>query len=137
MTTTLVIDSSVAAKWIIAEPDSPAARALISEDHELIAPDLVLPEVANVVWKAWRQGRTERTDTPRGLRRIASLFDRIEPSAALTEEAVGLAITLDHPAYDCYFLALARSERAILVTADKRFIRRVAGTEHAAVVRPL
>lgn len=48
---TLVIDASVAAKWYVAEPDSRPALA-VGARGGLIAPDLILAEVANILWKA-------------------------------------------------------------------------------------
>jgi predicted nucleic acid-binding protein len=35
-------------------------------------------------------------------------------------EALALACHLDHPVYDCLYLALARREAAQLLTADQR-----------------
>jgi predicted nucleic acid-binding protein len=47
---TIVIDASVAVKWVVREPDSDAADALL-DDIELIAPVLWLAEAANVLWR--------------------------------------------------------------------------------------
>lgn len=41
----MVVDASVAAKWLVAEPLADKALALLGGDDELIAPDLFLPEV--------------------------------------------------------------------------------------------
>ena len=38
----------------------------------------------------------------------------------LADEALRIAVAINHPAYDCFYLALARREAAPLVTADKR-----------------
>jgi len=50
----------------------------------------------------------------RGLRlrlsRAAELVDRIEPDRHLQVEALALACHLDHPVYDCLYLAMARWE---------------------------
>ena len=48
------------------------------------------------------------------------LVDVIEPDRHLLAEALALACHLDHPVYDCLYLALARREAAVLVTADQR-----------------
>ena len=39
----------------------------------------------------------------------------------LAPSAARLAIDLDHPAYDCFYLALALQEQYPVVTADRRF----------------
>jgi predicted nucleic acid-binding protein len=37
-------------------------------------------------------------------------------------EALALACHLDHPVYDCLYLALARREAAVLLTADQKLM---------------
>ncbi len=36
---------------------------------------------------------------------------------------------LDHPAYDCFYLALAEARDAPMVTADRRLLNRGSGTQ--------
>jgi predicted nucleic acid-binding protein len=54
----LIVDSSVVAKWILPEADSPAAEAILTgaaaRGHRLIVLDLVFPEVTNAIWKRCR-----------------------------------------------------------------------------------
>jgi len=50
----------------------------------------------------------------------AELVDVIEPDRHLQVEALALVCHLDHPVYDCLYLALARREAAVLLTADQR-----------------
>ena len=54
------------------------------------------------------------------LSRAAALVDHIEPDRHLQVEA--LACHLDHPVYDCLYLALARREAAVLLTADQKLM---------------
>ena len=56
------------------------------------------------------------------LSRAAELVDHIEPDRHLQVEALALACHLDHPVYDCLYLALARREAAVLLTADQKLI---------------
>jgi predicted nucleic acid-binding protein len=52
---------------------------------------------------------------------MASLvLDAVLPDRHLQVEALALACHLDHPVYDCLYLALARREAALLLTADQR-----------------
>jgi predicted nucleic acid-binding protein len=44
-------------------------------------------------------------------------------SESLAQQALELARTLDHPTYDCLYVALALREEATLVTADRRLLR--------------
>ena len=50
----VVIDASVALKWVLDEAESEAALALRGED--LIAPTLWLAEAANALWRKSRIG---------------------------------------------------------------------------------
>ncbi len=49
-------------------------------------------------------------------------------------DAVRPALALDHPVYDCVYLALAHRIGATVVTADRRFMSAVAPTEHGESV---
>lgn len=51
MTTKVVVDSCVAVKWFLREPDAALAVKLLAPDVETIAPDFVMLEIANVLWK--------------------------------------------------------------------------------------
>ncbi len=50
-----VIDAAVAVKWFLPEPYSDKARTLLDAYNrgvdDLIAPDLLIPEVTNAFWK--------------------------------------------------------------------------------------
>jgi len=50
-----VVDSSVVAKWVLPESDSPQTHRLITEvalkGERLIVLDLALVEVTNAIWK--------------------------------------------------------------------------------------
>ena len=51
--------------------------------------------------------------------------------------AARLAIELDHPAYDCIYLALALERGVPFVTADQRLLRRAAQSAYASSLLPL
>jgi predicted nucleic acid-binding protein len=48
----------------------------------------------------------------------------LEPMSKLVEAATRLAIQLDHPAYDCCYLALAHAYDCDFVTADEVLARK-------------
>ena len=115
----IVVDASVALKWVLDEPGSEAAVAL--RDHELIAPALWLAEAANALW---RKARTGEITAEEANARLSEL--RKAPVASLSmephlERALMLAIEIGHPIYDCIYLALALHHGTHVVTADRRF----------------
>jgi predicted nucleic acid-binding protein len=116
--TDLVIDASVAIKWVIAEPGTPEALAL--RRHRLFAPDLLIAECANVLWKKVRRNELTTREALLAARLLQRADIELAPMRALLEPATRLAIALDHPAYDCAYLALAESLSCDLVTADRR-----------------
>ena len=133
----LVIDASVAFKWIAPEPDSEAADALIAGGEALIAPELILTEVANAGWKAARRGDMTAEQLRLGIEWLPRLLDQLHAVAPLLTRAVAIACRLDHPVYDCVYLALAERASSPLVTVDERLCRRVTGTPWSTLVRRL
>jgi predicted nucleic acid-binding protein len=118
---TLIVDANVAIRWIVQE-DSLDARALALRDGDerLEAPDLIISEVLNVAWKKWRLHQATRQEIEFGFAGMLSLIDVIHPSMLLYQRAMTLALALDHPAYDCFYLACAEEADGVLVTADRR-----------------
>jgi predicted nucleic acid-binding protein len=78
--------------------------------------------------------RLQAADVPRELPRLLA---ELCPLATLAERALAIAEELRHPAYDCFYLALAEAKEARLVTADRRFAQRLAGTPWQALTTTL
>jgi predicted nucleic acid-binding protein len=119
---TLVIDASVAIKWVLPEDGAQRATALRESSDELIAPTLIAAEIGSTMR---RRAATEEL-TPRealNAARIAiGLLGRMVSMPELAGRALELAIELRHPIYDCFYLALAERERAPLISADKKLL---------------
>jgi len=132
----LIIDASVAVKWVVDEPDGDKAEGLLGE--RMAAPTLWLAEAASALWSKCRRQEISETDV-----RNACVTLRQAPVVELSlnlllPAAIDLALSLRHPVYDCFYLAAAHFHDTHLVTADRRFARRVADhPDHAARVRLL
>jgi len=115
----IVVDASVALKWVLDEPGKEAADALL--DEELIAPALWLLEAANALWKRAQRGEIT---AEQARARLAELFNAPVTATLIEDDlpaAADLADALGHPVYDCLYLAVALRENTYVVTADRRF----------------
>ena len=68
---------------------------------------------------------------------ISALTVNWTADAELIDDAVRLAIALNHPVYDCIYLALAQQVGANVVTADKRFMNAVSDRQYRGLVLEL
>jgi predicted nucleic acid-binding protein len=133
----LVVDASVALKWFVEEDGSREAAALLAHGDRLIAPDLIMPEVCNATWKLVRRGAMLETQQIAAMTRLPSILDELAPNGPLAPRAAAISTFLDHPAYDCFYLALAERRGGTLVSADRRLIQRVATTVWGEMVGDL
>jgi predicted nucleic acid-binding protein len=118
---TAIVDASVVVKWLVEEIDSQAAQRPLDSDETLVAPDFVLVETANVLWKKTLRRELEAEQAVAGARALPTYFEQLMPSAPLLPRALAIAIEVGHPVYDCLYLACAELLEATLVTADDRF----------------
>jgi predicted nucleic acid-binding protein len=116
----LIIDASVAVQWYVSQPNSAKALEIARSGDVLSAPDLILAEAGNAFWQSVRAGLLQRRDALDALSELPKRFDFLHSAEPYVSEALEIAISLNHPIYDCFYLALARRERAPLVTADRR-----------------
>ncbi len=134
--TGIVVDASVALKWVVDEEGSEAAAALAQ--HELAAPDLLLVECTNALWAKARRGELSAADVIERVRLLRAAPLEWVAQSDLLEAAASLALRLEHPVYDCLYLALAIHRDIPLVTADRRFHTAVQrDAEHRQRVRLL
>ncbi len=128
-----IVDASVALRWSIQDGYTPLAQELVSGGGMLVAPDLVVPEVTNALWKMRRSGLIGEEQANRALAEIPQAYTMLVPTSGLIRRAFSIAATLDHPAYDCFYLALSEELGAPLVTLDKRLHARTRGTPWEAL----
>lgn len=134
MTGVLVVDASVATKWLLREVDSDAATVLLSDVATLRAPEIVRVEVAAALTKHVVADLVDAGDALLRLARLDRIFDDIVPNDHLLADGVALAAELGHHLFDCLYLALALRDDARLVTADIAFTKKAAAAGHAASV---
>jgi predicted nucleic acid-binding protein len=117
------VDASVAIKWFIDEVQSELASLLL--DHALAAPDLLGPECANILWKKVGRGELGAAEAETIAAALEASGIALHPTSPLLRDATAMACSLGHPAYDCFYLALAEQLQTPLVTADSRLMSAV------------
>ena len=119
----LVLDASAVVRIIEGSPQAVAMGEALASADLVLAPELMLTEVANALWRLQRAGQLEGAGLQQRFERAVALVDHIEPDRTLQAEALALATHLDHPDYDCLYLVLARREVAALLSADQRLLK--------------
>lgn len=90
----------------------------------LMAPDVYVPEVTNIVWKsAHLRGDLTHVEAREALDKLLGTLPELSPAAGLAAQALELALTFGHPSYDCLYVALALRHACPVVTADRGMLR--------------
>lgn len=115
----VVVDASVLVRSLV-RTESTAAAVDAIERNALLAPDLILTETANALWRYVQAGMMDGDMAQQLLTNAGLVIDRFVPATSLTDRALALACRNRHPVYDCIYLALAQSEQTGLITADRK-----------------
>jgi predicted nucleic acid-binding protein len=134
---TVIVDASVAVKWV-AEEEGTNAAVRVQLEEQLAAPDFLILECANALRTKARRGELTRQDAEAALATIRATPIQLFAASDYAAAAQVLAFDLNHSVYDCLYLAVALAERIILITADRAFAERVTRHGiHAHAVRLL
>jgi predicted nucleic acid-binding protein len=125
---TLVIDASVAIKWVVAEGYSSAALRLLDIEARCLVPPHFWMEVTSALHKKVRLRELSRDQAFAALAALTGAPLDSADAPLLPVRALDLALMLGHPVYDTAYLALAIAERARLVTADATLCDRAVAT---------
>ena len=132
-----VVDASVVIKWYVPESNYEAARAMWTAETALTAPDLLFAETANILWKLVRRGEMTASRAIDIIEEVAAAPFITISNQSLAQDALDLSIATGITAYDATYVALAIRLDKILITADEKLMRKVAGTRSANHVTSL
>ncbi len=119
----IVVDSSVAVKWVVAEERRAEARLVLASGLMLDAPDFMLLEVTSALRKKMRRKEIVAEQMDAGLNLIRQAVTLLS-TRSYVDEAIALSSTLDHSVYDCCFLACAKQQGDLLVSDDEIFVKK-------------
>ncbi len=124
----VVVDASLAVKWLVDEEDSDKAHAVleswVARGVTRIAPYLMPFEVANALHRRVARGELSVRNSARMMTRLLGSSLELRQSPGLHVRALELASQLSQAAvYDTHYLALAESLSCELWTADYRLYR--------------
>lgn len=132
--TPLVVDASVVFKWFFPEQNADIAKSLLTRGRQLLAPELLWTEVANIIWKSHRKRLVSLLDAESMLADIPGFPVTLHECGPLLIPAFRIAVQHDRTIYDSLYVALAEREGATLVTDDRRLVNSLANSVHAARV---
>jgi predicted nucleic acid-binding protein len=135
--TAVVVDSSVAVKWFVPEALSDVAARLLEPTYDLTAPDLLVPEFGNVLWKKLRRNQLLRDEALEIVAGLGEVPLTIVASAELVAPAIEIAAAYGRTVYEALYVALAVARDCVLVTADERLVAALAGGPFARHVGAL
>lgn len=119
----VVVDSCVAAKWILPEADSSQALRLISDvalaGERLIVLDLAFPEIGNAIWKRLHRGLATLAEARQFLDELLRSPVHIEAAHRLHRPALEIAAKYGRSFYDAIFVALSQDLGLTGVTSDE------------------
>jgi len=122
------VDASVALKWYVQRGEADVKKAFqLLESYGrgqcvLRAPELLLLEVANALTLGQRLKLDDISEALAHLRGLD--LDLRSLQWTTLQSALEIASASDATVYDAYYLAVALESGAVLVTADKKFLRK-------------
>ena len=120
----VVLDASVAVRWVVTERGSAEAALLLGRPVGWLAPRLMLTEAAGALRRKTAGGELDSTHAAQSLDALidaaADGLIHLADDETLAAQALRLAVALKHKVPDCLYLALAEREGAALATADAR-----------------
>lgn len=130
-----VVDASVAIKLYVPEVHSAQAIRFFSDGHELIVPEFMLAEVANIVWKkSVLLGELTAAEAEAIVDAVQEMPLGYYYASGLLSEAMQIALTIKRTVYDSLYLALASSQECQLMTDDRKLHDSLQPTSWAASV---
>lgn len=115
----VVLDANCAIAIALNKKDGERFKDVLHESGQVLAPDLLVPEFVNTLWKYHQFDQLSLELCDEALTRLLDLVETFVPSIEIYRDAFALSrAQKSRAAYDMLYLALALREDATLLTLD-------------------
>ncbi|MHB9132655.1 MAG: type II toxin-antitoxin system VapC family toxin [Armatimonadota bacterium] len=131
-----VVDASVAIKLLLLEDYTSEVQAYflrMADDVTASAPDLLLIECSNILWRQVRFNGYDTTQAQCDQRDLLALNIQYTPTTTLLPRALAISMTYGATVYDACYVALAELLQVPLLTADNRLIAQLKDAPYAVL----
>ena len=118
----IVLDASAAVEIALNKEDSHRFRELLMQSELVLAPDTFPSEITNTFWKYALNSFLPGEKCEKGIDYCMDLVDDYINTRSLCREVFAESVKIKHPAYDLFYLILARRNNACILTKDKKMI---------------
>ena len=113
-----VLDVSAAIEIILQKGKKDLFNSRYKEASWVLAPDLYVPELSNVLWKYYKAKVISHEECIQYVEDGINMVDDFIDGKEIWKEALGEGIKNNHSIYDMYYSVLARRNDAVLITND-------------------
>jgi len=119
----IVLDASAAIEIALNKDDSHRFREFLLQSELVLAPDTFPSEITNAFWKYGLYADLPLQKCEKGIDYCIDLVDDYVNTKNFCREVFSESIKSEHPAYDLFYLILARRNNAYMITKDKKMIK--------------
>ena len=113
-----VLDVSAAIEILLQKKKKEVFNDIFKKASWVIAPDLFVSEISNVLWKYYKANLIAHVDCIQLVEDGINMIDEYFNAKEFWKEALNEGIKNNHPVYDMYYSVLAQRYDAILITND-------------------
>ena len=120
---TIVADVSAVVEFLLQTERNEAHKNALKKADWVIAPELYISEISNVLWKYFRARVLDEDTAIRLIENGLELIDDFIPAKEIWREAFLESLQNNHAVYDMMYLITARRNGGLLITLDKKLAK--------------
>jgi predicted nucleic acid-binding protein len=116
----VVADASAVCEILLGRPKAYRFESALQKASFVLAPDLYVSELSNVLWKQHRDRLMSKNDCLESISDGIDYVDSFISAKTIWQEAFLLGAENDHSPYDTMYAEIARKNAATLITNDRK-----------------